>query len=338
MRFAVVGTNFISREFVTAGRKLAGFSLAAVCSRRRETAEAFADSFGGARCLTSLEELAACGDVDAVYIASPNACHAAQAERMLRAGKHVLLEKPACPDREAFASLRALAGEKGLVLLEAMRPAFTPGFAALGAALDTIGPVRRASFSYCQYSSRYDRFKRGVVENAFNPALCNGALMDIGVYCIHALISLFGMPSRIQAAAQRLTNGLDAQGGVLCGYDGMLADLSYSKIADHRRQNEVQGEEGTLLVDSITNPKRILRIGRDGAAAEVYGDPDPEFFGMAHEIGAFISFVEDAARGLRSWERHNRVTEQTLSLMDEIRRQTGIDFINWNEQEGMGAR
>ena len=117
MRFAVVGTNFISREFVTAGRKLAGFSLAAVCSRRRETAEAFADSFGGARCLTSLEELAACGDVDAVYIASPNACHAAQAERMLRAGKHVLLEKPACPDREAFASLRALAGEKGLVLL-----------------------------------------------------------------------------------------------------------------------------------------------------------------------------------------------------------------------------
>ena len=60
MRFAVVGTNFISREFVTAGRKLAGFSLAAVCSRRRETAEAFADSFGGARCLTSLEEVAAC--------------------------------------------------------------------------------------------------------------------------------------------------------------------------------------------------------------------------------------------------------------------------------------
>ena len=100
----------------------------------------------------------------------------------------------------------------------------------------------------------------------------------------------------------------------------------------------MQGEEGTLLVDSITNPKRILRIGRDGVAAEVYGDPDPEFFGMAHEIGAFISFVEDAARGLRSWERHNRVTEQTLSLMDEIRRQTGIDFINWNEQEGMGAR
>lgn len=47
---------------------------------------------------------------------------------------------------------------------------------------------------------------------------------------------------------------------------------------------------------------------------------------MTHEIAAFLAFVAAAESG-RPWEGHNRVTEQTLSLMDQVRRQTGIDFI-----------
>lgn len=329
--FGIIGTNFISREFVKAGRTLPGFRVAAVYSRSMDTARAFAGD-SGAACLTSLDELAGRSDVDAVYIASPNALHAGQAERMLRAGKHVLLEKPACPDRETFARLRRVAEERGLVLLEGMRSVFTPGFAALRKAIGDIGPVRRVSLLYCQYSSRYDKFKAGIVENAFDPSLCNGALMDIGVYCVHALVSLFGPPEQIQAGAHRLENGLDAQGGALCRYPGMLADLSWSKIADGRRENEIQGEEASLLIDSITNPKKIWRIGRDGSCKVLYHDPDPEFFGMSHELNAFLGFLA-ARAGTRPWEVHNQVTEQTLSLMDEIRRQTGIDFVLRTPQE-----
>lgn len=333
MRFGIIGTNFISREFVRAGRRLDGFSVAAVCSRAEETARGFAqaEACPEARCVIGPAALAACPDVDAVYIASPNSCHAAQAEQMLLAGKHVLLEKPACPDRGTFERLAALARERGVVLLEAMRPAFIPGFLALAQAARELGPVRRASFSYCQYSSRYDKFKAGIVENAFNPALCNGALMDIGVYCAHALVSLFGPPEGVLAVAQKLHNGLDAQGGALCTYPGMLADLSYSKIADGRRTNELQGEEATLLIDSITNPKKIIRIDRRGESAVVYEDPDPEFFGMAHEIAAFMRYAQAARGGARPWEAHNRTTAQTLGLLDEIRRQTGIDFQHGEE-------
>ena len=325
VRFGIIGTNFIAREFLQAGRTLPGFSVTAVYSRRMETARAFAGD-SGAVCLTDLEDLAGRADVDAVYIASPNALHFSQAEQMLRAGKHVLLEKPACPDQEHFASLCRTAREMGVVLLEGMRPAFTPGFAALRAAVGDIGPVRRVSLSYCQYSSRYDKFKAGIVENAFNPALCNGALMDIGVYCVHALLDLFGPPERVLAAAHRLHNGLDGQGGALCVYPGMLADLSWSKISDGRRQCEIQGEDATLLIDSITNPKHILRLGRDGSSRAVYHNPDPEFFGMSHEIAAFMAYASAPPSAGSPWEAHNQLTEQSLALMDEIRRQTGIDF------------
>ena len=58
MRFGVIGTNFISQEFVQAGQTLDGFVLRAVYSRRLETAAAFADRFGGAECLTTLDDLA----------------------------------------------------------------------------------------------------------------------------------------------------------------------------------------------------------------------------------------------------------------------------------------
>ncbi|MGN1068315.1 MAG: hypothetical protein ACI4RE_05390, partial [Christensenellales bacterium] len=91
---------------------------------------------------------------------------------------------------------------------------------------------------------------------------------------------------------------------------------------------EIQGESGTLLIDSVSNPKHIERIARDGSRASVYYDPDPEFFGMAHEIRAFQRFAEDAMQGKRDeMTRRNSVTEKTLFIMDEIRRQTGIDFV-----------
>jgi scyllo-inositol 2-dehydrogenase (NADP+) len=147
------------------------------------------------------------------------------------------------------------------------------------------------------------------------------------VYVLHVLVYLFGRPESIQAFSRRLGNGLDAQGTAVCSYPEMLADVSWSKIADGRRENEIQGEKGTILFDAITNPKHIRRIGRDGSSTVLYEDPDGEFFGMAHEISAFLSFADLAARsGDRPWEAFNRCTEQTLSLMDEIRRQNGIDF------------
>ena len=70
------------------------------------------------------------------------------------------------------------------------------------------GTIRRISFQYAKYSSRYDKFKEGIIENAFNPAFSNGALMDIGVYCVHPLVRLFGMPKKIIADSLLLSNGV----------------------------------------------------------------------------------------------------------------------------------
>lgn len=63
-------------------------------------------------------------------------------------------------------------------------------------------------------------------------ARANGALVDIGVYCVQLMVALFGRPESLQSAGILLENGLDGQGMILAKCPGMLAELSYSKICD----------------------------------------------------------------------------------------------------------
>lgn len=73
----------------------------------------------------------------------------------------------------------------GVVLMEAMIATLNPNFRIVREQLPRLGTIRRYFASYCQYSSRYDKFREGVVLNAFDPSLSNGAMMDIGVYTVY---------------------------------------------------------------------------------------------------------------------------------------------------------
>lgn len=196
IRYGTIGTNFIVDRFQEAAMENPGLHYSAVYSRNQETAGNFAAKYGVETTYTDLNAFACADDLDAVYIASPNSFHYEQAALLLSHGKHVLCEKPVTSNARELEHLIQLAGQNNVILLEAIRSIFTPGYQALAKHLPKLGTIRRASFHFCQYSSRYDKFKSGIVENAFNPIFSNGALMDIGVYCVHPLVRLFGMPEK----------------------------------------------------------------------------------------------------------------------------------------------
>ena len=320
IRFAVIGTNFITERLLRAAAFCPDFTLAAVYSRTRERAEEFAQAFGAPLCFTSLDELAVSPQVDAVYLASPNACHMAQAVTLLRAGKHVLCEKPMASNADEVRAMLNAAQEGGAVLLEAVRAVFSPGIAAVRAALPRIGPVRRATLSYCQYSSRYDAFRNGDIANAFNPALSNSALMDIGVYCAHFLVSLFGAPESVAASSLKLDNGFEGLGTIVASYPGMIAELVYSKITNSCRPSEIQGENGCLLLDRVACPQRVTLCGRDGTQETL--PIEPEEHDMRYELAEFIACIAQPERALP----FQRASLETALLMEEARRQTGVVF------------
>ena len=111
---AVIGTGFIGTVHVEALRRI-GVQVRGVLGSTPERGQARADALGVARAYASLDDLLADDTVDVVHVTSPNDLHMAQTRAALRAGKHVLCEKPLAMTALESAELVELASETGLV-------------------------------------------------------------------------------------------------------------------------------------------------------------------------------------------------------------------------------
>ena len=318
-RFATIGTNFIVDRFVKAATLVDSMEFCAVYSRGTESGRAFADKYGVGKVYTDLMELARDSDIDGVYIASPNSLHCEQAILMMEHGKHVLCEKPIASNVQELDEMRKVARANGVILLEAMKSVYGPGYAAVRDNLHKIGQVRNVNFNFSQYSSRYDKFREGVVENAFNPELSNGALMDIGVYCVHVLLALFGSPDVVKSSGIFLSNGADAAGSLICEYDSFLATVIYSKVANSNIPNEICGEFGTMVIDKLSDVGSVFIKYNDGREERVVFEKLPV---MVYEIEKWLGLID----GSDLDEDYNAVTCAQMVMLDDVRKQLGIVF------------
>lgn len=322
IKFGIVGTNFITDWVIEAARLDPRFELSAICSRTQEKANEFAAKHSIPHTFTSLEEMANSELIDAVYIASPNFLHARQSILFMEHGKHVLCEKPfASNSREAKAMIDA-AKKNDVVLMEAMKPTLTPNFRLIKENIENLGTLRRYFACYCQYSSRYDKLKEGIVLNAFKPELSNGAVMDLGVYAIYPMVVLFGRPNKISATGMKLSTGADGQGAINFDYDGMSATVLYSKIADSNLPTEIQGEKGTLTADRINTISKVDIKYRNGErVCLANGIEGNEYF---YEVAEFIDLIEQGESESAINSHENSLI--TMEIIDEIRAQLGVEF------------
>ncbi len=331
VRFGVVGTNFITDWVIAGAREDERFCLSAVCSRTRERGEEFAAKHSIPHVFTSLEEMATSDKVDAIYIASPNYMHSSQSILCMNHGKHVLCEKPMASNaREARLMVEA-ARKNGVTLMEAMKSTLSPNFRAVRDNLHRVGTLRRYFASFCQYSSRYDKFKEGTVLNAFRPELSNGAMMDIGVYTIYPMVALFGRPQAINAQGIVLSSGADGQGAVNMQYEGMNATILYSKIANSHLPAEIEGEEGNILIDRIQTPVDVRFYPRQAPASGQEKRTEGEPLGVEdthneyyHEVKEFIDLVQSGR--MESEINSHEASITTMEIIDEVRRQLGVHY------------
>ncbi|HYK71913.1 MAG TPA: Gfo/Idh/MocA family oxidoreductase [Pseudoneobacillus sp.] len=322
IRFGVVGTNFITEQLLDSTKELSDFTFCAVYSRTEERAKEFAAKHGASTIFTNLEEMAKSKDIDAVYIASPNSFHASQAILFLKNGKHVLCEKPLASNTAEVVAMQTAAKENNVLLMEAMKPTLMPNFKSIQENLHKIGKVRRYVGSYCQYSSRYDAYKQGTILNAFNPSFSNGSLMDLGVYCIYPLVVLFGKPQEIEATAIMLDSGVDGQGSVLLQYKDMEAVIQYSKITNSYLPSEIQGEEGSIIIDKISTPDKVEIRYRDGRIESI--STQQEHQPMYYEVEEFISLIKNGQTESKvNSFLHSRMTAE---ITDEVKKQIGLIY------------
>ena len=320
IRFAVIGTNWITRQFVDAAHETGKYKLTAVYSRSLEQAQSFANDYPVEHLFTSLEAMAQSDVIDAVYIASPNSLHAPQTELFLRHKKHVICEKPLASNIDEAERVIAAARENQVVLFEAFKTASLPNFQQLQQALPKLGQIRKAFINYCQYSSRYQRYLDGENPNTFNPAFSNGSIMDIGFYCLASAIALWGEPQQIQASASLLESGVDAHGVVMLDYGDFSVTLQHSKVSDSTLPSEIQGEAGALVIEKISECQKVSFVPR-GSKAQDLSQPQ-HINTMLYEAEEFARLVENNEVDHPGLE----VSRITAKVQTEIRRQTGVMF------------
>lgn len=322
IRFGIIGTNWITDSFIKAASELQDFKLSAVYSRTQDRAIEFASKYGVELTYTSLEEMAKSNEIDAVYIASPNSYHAEQAILFMENKKHVLCEKPIASNTPELKKMIEVAKENDVLLMEALKTTFLPNFQAIKNNLHKVGAVRRYFASFCQYSSRYDSYKEGTILNAFKPEFSNGALMDIGIYCLYPLVTLFGKPKEVKANGYILESGVDAEGTLLLKYEDREAVMIFSKITNSYISSEIQGEEGNIVFDKLNPPEKVNIRYRDGRVEDISEEQTKH--PMYYETKEFIELVKAGKRESSINTFENSLI--TMEIMDEARKQMGVVF------------
>lgn len=329
LKFATIGSSWITDEYIHGAKDTGLWELTAIYSRDEARGRAYAEKHGAKFVFTSIEELAACPDVDAVYVASPNYAHYAQCRALLEGGKHVICEKPVCAQAEKVRELVRLSQEKGLIFMEAIMFLHQPQLKNLNAAIAELGEISMVKLDFCQRSSKLDSYLRGELPNIFNPEMETGALMDLGVYCVYPALYLFGEPERVEQSVALMKSGADGNGVVTFVYPHRLVTLTYSKLGQSAANSDIQGVNGTISIESISKLNGIILRRNDGAVENIHGH-DEKYKLMGNEARDFYRYITEPETSREEYEVCQSLSISVAAYMEDIRRSCNIRFLSDN--------
>nr|MCR4943576.1 Gfo/Idh/MocA family oxidoreductase [Clostridium sp.] len=190
--------------------------------------------------------------VDTVYIALPNKLHFEFSKKALENGKNVIIEKPITVEYEEAIELGKLAKEKNLFIFEAISTLYLPNYKKIQEEVKNIGDIKIVQCNFSQYSSRYDKFKRGEIEPVFDPKCAGGALMDLNIYNIHYAVGLFGEPKNIEYYPN-IERGIDTSGVLILDYGKFKCICIGAKDCKAPIAYNIQGDKGCIYQDTPAN-------------------------------------------------------------------------------------
>ena len=334
VRYAVIGTSWITEKFIEGASLVQNMKLAGVYSRTRERAEAFikdskvGDS-SGISIFTDLKDMATSSTIDAVYIASPNRLHYEQSKLFLQHGKHVLCEKPITVNASQLRELMDLAQQRGLIYMEAIMMRHLPARAVLHEAVSRIGHITTARLDFSQLSSKYPALQRGELPNIFNPCMATGGLMDLGIYPLYLALDLFGKPKTLAASAGLLSTGADGFGCCILNYEDKQVVITYSKTGQSHIGSEILGDQGTIIMESSSKLIEIYLMTTNENSEirkeKLVGTFEKETL-MSGEAAAFYRYITNPEQTAKERSEVSALTLLVSETMEEIRRLAGIRF------------
>lgn len=245
IRWGIMGCGGIASKFATDLKYTKHGQLAAVGSRSKRKANAFAKTHNANRAYGNYEDLATNPEVDIVYVATPHPYHLDNTLLAINNGKHVLCEKPIAMNARQARRMIAAAKKKGVFLMEAMWARFFPSLTRIRKwiAEERIGKVLAVEADFGIH------FQVGPEHRIFNPDLGGGALLDLGIYPVSFASMVYGtQPKKIVSTMHKAKTGVDDQAVITFEYpDGATAALSTSSRVVLRNEARIFGTKGSII-------------------------------------------------------------------------------------------
>ena len=320
IRIGILGTGRIVARWLKDIHLVEGAAVTAIASRDEARASEAAQRYGIARAYGSYEAMLEDDVCDAVYIATPHSMHRECALLALRAGKHVLCEKPIAPNAAQFEEMAACARERNLLLMEGMWTRFFPATQELRRLVqsDALGEtwMIQADFSFRNPFEPHSRL--------FDPAQAGGALLDIGCYGIHYAMYLYGAaPEQVSGTAVLGASGVDEQAVIALRFPGgRMASVACGLRVSLPDTARIHGTKGSVEVPDFWHAAGY-DLTRDGKTAHVLvSEHAPE--GFAYEVKHFCECVK---KGLvESPIIPHADSLAALRVMDAFRAQIGLRY------------
>ena len=265
IRWGIAGPGTIAHKFAEAISNVNDACLMAVASRTEENGKAFAQKYNIPTVFVGYENMASSDEVDAVYISTPHPFHFSIAEMFLKAGKHVLCEKPLCVNAHEAKRLRECAKGNGVFLMEAMWTKFLP---AINEALSIvksgeIGDILSVSADFC-YRTTYEEEPK-----LFKKEMAGGSLLDVGVYGLHFASFVLGNEISDIKSVMQIQNGVDMQTYILLKYkNGAVANIT-SAINIHKPEDAyIYGTKGFIRIPCFYGASEIF-VNVDGTEKHI---------------------------------------------------------------------
>ncbi len=310
LRWGLLGTGWIAQRFIESVRAHTRQEIAAVGSRARQSAERFAAEWRIGTAHGSYEALVQDPSLDVIYVATPHNLHAVHVESALKAGKHVLVEKPMVLTHGEGLRLVELARAQGVFLAEALWTYFLPKFDVLDQILASgaLGEIKSVHTEYGEYFTRDHRI--------FDPSLAGGPLNDLGTYPVSLLTRLLGVPKTVIGLAQMDASGVQGQLSVILadakGNQGTLSTTLYGLTPTNAA---IVGTGGTVRFGSEFNlPGPFQVISANGGRVLDYVEPPGRHFeGLCYEAAEVARCISE---GLT--ETPKRPLEDTLAMLETM--------------------
>lgn len=323
MRLGILGTGMIVHDFMNTYHELEieeTYLLSTLHSKKK--AEQLVQDYHLTGIFYDYDQMLE-SDVDTIYCALPNHLHYSFCKKALEANKHVIIEKPITANSRELVELMEIAEQKNLMIFEAVNLHYLPSYLSLKEDLKKLGNIKIVSFNYSQYSSRYDAFKEGRILPAFDFHKAGGALMDLNVYNINALMGLFGKPSYSKYLAN-IDKNIDTSGIMLFDYNDFKAITIGAKDCKAPLMNTIQGDKAAIVVNTPLSQMFEYDIYyNDGRMVKRTFETKHRLY---YEFQEFIRMINE-----KDFEKQQEMLQLSLMIakvMEEGRMEEGVVFDN----------